>query len=64
MGLLPDTPPPGMISIKSTVPVQEAVDRLVQLVESKGFTGFCRIDPAAGTMRSLLGAVTHGAAMT
>jgi uncharacterized protein (DUF302 family) len=50
MGLFPDPPPPGLISIKSTVPVKDAVDRLVHLVESKGLTVFCRIDHAAGAV--------------
>jgi uncharacterized protein (DUF302 family) len=50
MGLFPDAPPPGLISIKSTLPVSEAVDRLVHLVESKGLTVFCRIDHAAGAV--------------
>jgi len=50
MGLFPDTPPPGLISIQSTVPVKEAVDRLVHLIESRGLTVFCRIDHAAGAV--------------
>jgi len=48
MGLFPDTPPPGLISLKSPFTVKETVDRLVQRVESKGLTVFCRIDHAAG----------------
>ena len=50
MGLFPDTAPPGLISVKSTFSVKETVDRLVQRVESKGLTVFCRIDHAAGAM--------------
>jgi uncharacterized protein (DUF302 family) len=48
MGLFPDTPPRGLISLKSTLPVKESVDRLVHLVESTGLTVFCRVDHAAG----------------
>ena len=47
MGLFPDTPPPGLISLKSTFPVKETVDKLIHLVESKGLTVFCRVDHAA-----------------
>ncbi len=50
MGLFPDTPPLGLISVKSTFSVKETVDRLVHLVESKGLTVFCRIDHAAGAV--------------
>src|SRR4051794_3045436 len=50
MGLFPDTAPPGLISLKSAHPVKELVDRLVQRVESKGLTVFCRIDHAAGAV--------------
>lgn len=50
MGLFPDTAPPGLISQKSTFPVKETVDRLVQLIESKGLTVFCRIDHAANAV--------------
>jgi uncharacterized protein (DUF302 family) len=46
MGLFPDSAPPGLISLKSTFPVKETADRLVQLIESKGLTVFCRIDHA------------------
>ena len=28
MGLFPDTAPPGLISLKSTFPVKETVDKL------------------------------------
>ena len=48
MGLFPDTTPPGLISVKSSLPVKELVDKLVHLVESKGLTVFCRVDHAAG----------------
>jgi len=48
MGLFPDSTPPGLISLKSTLPVKESVDKLVHLVESKGLTVFCRVDHAAG----------------
>jgi uncharacterized protein (DUF302 family) len=48
MGLFPDTAPPGLISLKSALPVKESVDRLVHLVEAKGLTVFCRVDHAAG----------------
>ena len=48
MGLFTDTTPPGLISLKSTLPVKESVDKLVHLVESKGLTVFCRVDHAAG----------------
>jgi uncharacterized protein (DUF302 family) len=48
MGLFPDTAPPGLISLKSTFPVKETVDRLIHAVESKGLPVFCRIDHAAG----------------
>jgi len=50
MGLFPDSAPPGLISLKSTFPVKETVDRLVHRVESKGLTVFCRIDHAAGAV--------------
>ena len=54
MGLFPASPPlgspPGLISLKSTFPVKETVDRLVHRVESKGLTVFCRIDHAAGAV--------------
>jgi uncharacterized protein (DUF302 family) len=50
MGLFPDTAPPGLISLKSTFPVKETLDRLAQRVESKGLTVFCRIDHAAGAV--------------
>src|ERR1700760_4977364 len=50
MGLFPDTAPPGLISLKSTFPVKETVDRLVHGVESKGLTVFCRVDHAAGAV--------------
>ena len=48
MGLFPDATPPGLISVKSSLPVKESVDKLVHLVESKGLTVFCRVDHAAG----------------
>jgi uncharacterized protein (DUF302 family) len=48
MGLFPDSAPPGLISLKSTFPVKETMDRLVHRVESKGLTVFCRVDHAAG----------------
>ena len=48
MGLIADTAPPGLISLKSALPVKESVDRLVHLLESKGLTVFCRVDHAAG----------------
>ena len=48
MGLFPDTTPPGLISVKSSLPVKELVDKLVHRVESKGLTVFCRVDHAAG----------------
>jgi uncharacterized protein (DUF302 family) len=48
MGLFPDTAPPGLISLRSALPVKESVDKLVHLVESKGLTVFCRVDHAAG----------------
>jgi len=67
MGLFTDTTPPGLISLKSTLPVKESVDKLVHLVESKGLTVFCRVDHAAGAaaagMRTLLSTVTEAAAM-
>lgn len=50
MGLFPDTDPPGLISLKSTFPVKEIVDRLVRLIESKGLSVFCRIDHAANAV--------------
>lgn len=50
MGLFPDTAPPGLICLKSTFPVKETLDRLVQLIESKGLTVFCRIDHAANAV--------------
>ena len=50
MGLFPDTAPPGLISLRSALPVKEAVDKLVHLVESKGLTVFCRVDHAAGAV--------------
>ena len=50
MGLFPDTAPPGLISLKSTFPVKETVDKLIHLVESKGLTVFCRVDHAAGAV--------------
>ena len=48
MGSFPDTAPPGLISLKSTFPVKETVDKLIHSVESKGLTVFCRVDHAAG----------------
>jgi len=48
MGLFPDATPPGLISVKSSLPVKESVDKLVHRVESKGLTVFCRVDHAAG----------------
>jgi uncharacterized protein (DUF302 family) len=48
MGLFPDIAPPGLISLRSALPVKESVDKLVHLVESKGLTVFCRVDHAAG----------------
>ena len=48
MGLIPDAAPPGLISLRSSLPVKESVDRLVHLLESKGLTVFCRVDHAAG----------------
>ena len=50
MSLFPDTSPAGLVSLKSTFPVNETVDRLVQRLESKGLTVFCRIDHAAGAV--------------
>jgi uncharacterized protein (DUF302 family) len=53
MGLFPDTAAPaqnGLVSLKSTFPVRETVDRLVRLVESKALTVFCRIDHAANAV--------------
>lgn len=50
MGLFPDSAPPGLISLKGSLPVTETVDRLVHLVESKGLTVFCRVDHAAGAV--------------
>ena len=48
MGLFTDITPPGLISVKSTLPVKESVDKLVHLLEAKGLTVFCRVDHAAG----------------
>src|SRR5579871_341753 len=48
MGLFPDTPPAGLISLKSSLPAKDATSRLVQAIESKGLTVFCRVDHAAG----------------
>jgi uncharacterized protein (DUF302 family) len=55
MGLNPDqsqspATQQGLISIKSSFPVKETVDRLVHAVESKGLTVFCRIDHAANAV--------------
>lgn len=50
MGLFPDKTPPGLICLKSALPVKESVDKLVHLVESKGLTVFCRVDHAAGAV--------------
>src|SRR5262245_56948193 len=40
----------GLVSLKSTFPVKETVDRLARLVEAKGLTVFCRIDHAANAV--------------
>src|SRR6201996_6845966 len=40
----------GLISIKSSFPVKETIDRLAHVVESKGLTVFCRIDHAANAV--------------
>jgi uncharacterized protein (DUF302 family) len=40
----------GLVSLKSTFPVKETVDRLARLIESKGLTVFCRIDHAANAV--------------
>ena len=42
--------PNGLVALKSTFPVKETVDRLVQRVEAKGLTVFCRIDHAANAV--------------
>jgi uncharacterized protein (DUF302 family) len=42
--------PNGLVTLKSTFPVKETVDRLVQRVEAKGLTVFCRIDHAANAV--------------
>jgi len=38
----------SLISLRGTFPVNETVDKLIHLVESKGLTVFCRVDHAAG----------------
>lgn len=40
----------GLVSLESSFPVKETVDRLARLVESKGLTVFCRIDHAANAV--------------
>ena len=53
MSQLPDAAAParnGLVSLKSSFPVRETVDRLARLVESKGLTVFCRIDHAANAV--------------
>ena len=42
--------PDGLVTLKSAFPVKETVDRLVQRVEAKGLTVFCRIDHAANAV--------------
>jgi uncharacterized protein (DUF302 family) len=39
-----------LVTLKSAFPVKETVDRLVQRVEAKGLTVFCRIDHAANAV--------------
>jgi uncharacterized protein (DUF302 family) len=42
--------PNGLVTLKSSFTVKETVDRLVQRVEAKGLTVFCRIDHAANAV--------------
>jgi uncharacterized protein (DUF302 family) len=42
--------PNGLVTLKSAFPVKETVDRLVNRVEAKGLTVFCRIDHAANAV--------------
>jgi len=41
---------PGLISMKSSFPVKETLDRLAREIESKGLTVFCRIDHEANAI--------------
>jgi uncharacterized protein (DUF302 family) len=53
MGAFPDASHPaqnGLVCLKSAFPVKETLDRLTQLVESRGLTVFCRIDHAANAV--------------
>ena len=53
MSAFPDANHPaqnGLVSLESAFPVKETLDRLTQLIESKGLTVFCRIDHAANAV--------------
>jgi uncharacterized protein (DUF302 family) len=42
--------PDGLVTLKSAFSVKETVDRLVQRLEAKGLTVFCRIDHGANAV--------------